>query len=525
MNKNKITSASLTLAATLALSSIAVADSIDNFNNSWAGQSLDMQRGLDVYSPISNNNILGTHNTFNSEAYTSCNFSVGCRYLDPQQKHSIKDQLRMGARFIELDVHWTTKMESLFSYPKRLLLCHGVCSINDKYATEGFDEIASWLADSNSQDEVIILYIEDHSQNHHGDLYSQLYSRFGDKIYQSNGCNSIPDGLTKADILSAGKQVIVWNDGGCSSNTNMSNLAFTGLGNVNRTWEDQTTLSSIANWWNNNPSDTISSGDVRTLYETGANIVNLDDMVTTDGRIEAAVWSWDNNQPDNWGGAEDCASQWGNGRWNDANCNNAYGYACEDSLGNWAVPYNTGAWNEGAAACATLGGSYQFSVPTNSKANNLLKVAKDSGGFNTVWLNHDDRASESNWHVAGQSTVFSIYKPDAFVFMTGQFQLNSGQSITTKNRHVVMQADGNFVIYNYGNGVIGTALWASGTNWGSNYYVVLQGDGNLVIYDAVGSAKWATGTNPSGATLTLQSDGNLVIYNSSGSPLWASGTN
>jgi len=134
----------IAIASLLASSSYVLADSIDAFNNSWSGQALDLQRGLDVNAPMINNNILGTHNSYNSEVYTACNFSVGCRYLDPQQKYSVKDQLRMGARFIELDVHWTAKMESLFSYPKRLLLCHGVCSLNDKYATEGFSEVRDW---------------------------------------------------------------------------------------------------------------------------------------------------------------------------------------------------------------------------------------------------------------------------------------------------------------------------------------------------------------------------------------------
>ena len=104
---------------------IGQADTISDFKNSWQGKALAQQRLLDIYSPMADNNIPGTHNTYNSEAYRSCNFSVGCRYLDPQQKYNIYDQLRMGARFIEIDVHWTVKMEGIFSYPKRLLMCHG----------------------------------------------------------------------------------------------------------------------------------------------------------------------------------------------------------------------------------------------------------------------------------------------------------------------------------------------------------------------------------------------------------------
>ena len=55
------------------------------------------------------------------------------------------------------------------------------------------------------------------------------------------------------------------------------------------------------------------------------------------------------------------------------------------------------------------------------------------------------------------------------------------------------------------------------------YQLIMQGDGNLVIYNP--GAIWSTKTNGhAGAYLVLQTDGNLVIYDSSGA-IWASGTN
>jgi len=412
IKKPLLTLLSVTLALGLSFAGNTTADSIDAFNSSWQGNALDLQRGLDNNAPIKDNNILGTHNSYNSEVYTACNFSVGCRYLDPQQKYSVKDQLRMGARFIEMDVHWTAKMESLFSYPKRLLLCHGVCSLNDKYATEGFNEIKDWLNDGNNAGEVIILYIEDHSDGHHSDLYSQLNDRFGSKIYASGGCSSLPDSLTKAQVLSAGKQVILWKDGGCSNNSSMANQAFTGLGNVGRIWEDATTLGTIAELFNGG-IDSLTASEVREGFATGANIINLDDMVMDDGRIEAAIWSWNTNEPNN-ANNEDCAAQTGSGRWNDANCNNSYAYACEDNSGNWTVANaTTGAWSNGESVCSELGASYQFSVPTNSQANQALKAAKEAEGYDTVWLNYDDRSIEGNW--AGvQLDIFTGQKNLAF---------------------------------------------------------------------------------------------------------------
>ena len=57
---------------------------------------------------------------------------------------------------------------------------------------------------------------------------------------------------------------------------------------------------------------------------------------------------------------------------------------------------------------------------------------------------------------------------------------------------------------------------------------VMQADGNFVIYDQGGKALWASGTccKPShpGAYLALQNDGNVVIYDASNSPIWATNT-
>ena len=426
---------SASIAASLSFSSGVHADSIDAFNNSWVGQALDLQRGLDNNAPIIDNNILGSHNTYNSEVYTACNFSVGCRYLDPQQKYSIKDQLRIGARFIELDVHWTAKMESLFSYPKRLLLCHGVCSLNDKYATEGFNEVKDWLNDSNNSDEVIIIYIEDASENHHSDLFNQMNDRFGSKIYASGGCNSIPDSLTKAQVLAAGKQVILWKDGGCSGNASMASTAFTGLGNVGRIWEDSTTLGSIAEFFNGG-IDSISSSEVREAFKTGGNIVNLDDLVMDDGRVESAIWSWNTNEPNN-SNNEDCAAQTSSGRWNDASCSNSYAYACVDDSGNWTVPGSTtGNWQGGAAACNDFGLS--FAVPTNSQANEALKVAKEIEGYNTVWMNHDDINTEGNWGGV-QLDIFVGQKNIAFKSAHNKYLVaeNNGNSDVNADRSAI----------------------------------------------------------------------------------------
>lgn len=401
------TGIALTGSALAMSSSSGKSDPITDFGNSWAGKALTFQSKLDDHTPMSTNNIIGTHNSYNSSVYRDVD-----SYIDPQQKHSIYDQLRMGARFVELDAHWTYKIDG-FDWGNDLLLCHsGIgknfgdvhvgCSLTDRYLSEGLQEIRNWL-DANPA-EVIILYIEDHTDGHHAELRDRLNSKLGGKIYASNGCKDVPSTLTENQVRAAGKQVILWKDSGCSSDSGLKNMAFTGLGSINRTWEDRTNIGALGGFFTGNAVKRIEANDVREGFKNGSNIINLDDMTYNDGRLEAAIWSWDKNEPNNHGGNQDCAVQWGNGRWDDANCGNSHHFACKDDNGNWALSNYAAAWTEGNQACSQLAGNYTFAAPSSSPDNEALKTAK--AGVTHVWVNMSDRDQEGEW-----KTPFSAETP------------------------------------------------------------------------------------------------------------------
>lgn len=98
------------------------------------------------------------------------------------------------------------------------------------------------------------------------------------------------------------------------------------------------------------------------------------------------------------------------------------------------------------------------------------------------------------------------------------------------NYYLVMQADGNLVLYSSGQFIHHFATWSSGTNGkGSGpYRLVMQDDANLVIYDSTGTPTWASNTysaNPSSSyRLALQDDGNLVMYDANNGVVFASNT-
>ena len=498
----------------LFFSPFAHADGIDDFNNSWAGQALSAQRLWDFDLPLADSNIIGTHNSFNSGVY-----SGPISYLDPNQVDSIYNQLRMGVRSLELDVHWTPKMEDALSFPNRLLLCHGTsihlgCSTSDRYFTEGLDEILAWLNSAASHDQVLILHIEDHMDGQHGEAYGHVDSRFGHLVYRSGGCGDIPSNLTKGDILAAGKKVVIWNQGACSGDASWNAMVYTGLGAISRVWEDSTTIGGIGG-----AGAAISAADVTQYFEGGTTVVNLDQLHQNDPRLPAGIWSWDDGEPNDFGGNEDCAAQIAGGRWIDDNCAMLNHFACKHpTTGGWQLSAAADIWAGGVAACHALSTGHLFSRPANSQENQALKQAKEAAGQSRAWLNFHDLFAEGDW-VPGSNT-------DAF-FVAGKLTLLGGESVQGISRRLAMGADCNLALFSFEAGLVGGVLWESGTSGqGLNCWTEFQSDGNLVVYDGGGQALWNSGTSGTpDAVLRLQADGNAVIYNGAGLPLWQSNTN
>jgi len=117
-----------------------------------------------------------------------------------------------------------------------------------------------------------------------------------------------------------------------------------------------------------------------------------------------------------------------------------------------------------------------------------------------------------------------VANTNASNFGAGSLTLYAGQSVRSNNgqHRLVMQADGNLVLYHINKARFSTGTAGSGAN-----RAVFQSDGNLVVYTAAGQAKWNSRTSGNYvARLVLQDDGNLVIYSSItlGQALWNSQT-
>ncbi|MFG2810037.1 mannose-binding protein [Streptomyces massasporeus] len=100
------------------------------------------------------------------------------------------------------------------------------------------------------------------------------------------------------------------------------------------------------------------------------------------------------------------------------------------------------------------------------------------------------------------------------VYATSVLEVN--QAWTTNRIRMVMQTDGNLVVYNEH----GKPTWASMT-FGKNHRAIFQTDGNLVIHNGDDRPIWASKTHGNeGAQLVLRADGKVVVRNH-GRVIWS----
>ncbi|MEW5733603.1 MAG: fibronectin type III domain-containing protein [Thermodesulfobacteriota bacterium] len=397
--------------------------SVSDFKRSWYYQALQYQGDLDLHAPLGRAAFLTTHNSYNAGVY-----SQNGSYIDPNQKLSIFNQLEVGIRAIEMDVHYTYSSSGFWpwewQFGNELKLCHGNgdigCHANDRFFTQGLWEVRDWLDDN--PDQVVIIYIEDFIEGQYDKAISEMDNIIGDLVYKPGSCRPLPMDLTKNDVLQAGKQILLIG-GNCATPSWAAwvfhgHFPYTGhLENFTpypdcgcdgkdadylqdflvRIYEDRTTLSALFG----NPGPYITAASAAQMAKCGVGAIGLDQVVPFDSRLAAQVWSWGENEPNDWGTGEDCAVQRGDGRFNDMSCAvrfPAAGYSKQQD--KWFVTSGSYTWAEAAAGVAREfpGTDVIFAVPVNGYDNARLQDYKVSRGIDSVWLNYSDQWYEGHWY-------------------------------------------------------------------------------------------------------------------------------
>ncbi|MCU0662470.1 MAG: hypothetical protein MUC50_09120 [Myxococcota bacterium] len=405
----------------LLVATAADASSVSDYQQTWAYKALELQGKLDSYAPLGKATFVTTHNSYNAGVY-----SQNGSYIDPNQKLALYDQLEIGVRALELDVHYTTSSTGFWPWQwrirKELKLSHANgnwgAHPNDRFFREGLDEIRRWLIAH--RDAVLIVYLEDQMKGQYDRAIAEMNSTIGEFVYKPDSCQSLPMDLTKAEVLAANKQILLI--GGNCATDGWARYVFKDhfssteslesfepypvceagdksaqylQSHLVRIYEDSTKLSAAFG----DPGPRIQAEDAAAMAQCGIGAIGLDQVVPFDPRLKAQIWSWGENEPNDASG-EDCAVQRGDGRFNDLACGLRRQVAGQDlGTGEWVITRGLYTWDKAAAGLEQEfpGQRVVFAVPVNGYENAKLFDLKTSLGIPEVWLNYSDKAVENDW--------------------------------------------------------------------------------------------------------------------------------
>ncbi len=371
----------------------------------WTQRALGLQYELAGDVPLRNAPWVGTHNSFNSAAEMGPALSP----LDSNQKLPIVDQLRLGIRSLELDVHWFPSARTGGFAP---VVCHatgehGGCSV-EKTLAEVLREINSWLGEN--PDQALLLYLEDHldGQEGHDAAAAVLEQELGSAIHRppsGGSCAATPLDLTRNQVRATGAQVVIVSD--CGSGTAWPAQVWSFADHVEtrprgyrdfpdcgpdfdratydnelvRYFEDSTQVTrggSVVGATTRD--DGITPATAAAMARCGVDLLGLDQLTAGDPRLDALVWSWAAGEPL----SGDCAVQRADTRWEARACRGRHPAACRAADGSWRLtPRAEQSWNA-ARACASA--SAAFAAPRTGYEGQLLRVAMEAAGAREAWL-------------------------------------------------------------------------------------------------------------------------------------------
>ncbi|MFP5308462.1 MAG: hypothetical protein ACLGIR_02665 [Actinomycetes bacterium] len=352
-------------------------------------ESLRLQSRLGDVLPLRDAVFVSTHNSFNAAAYTP-----SLAGLDPNQRHTMHAQLELGARGLELDLVTGPNPATGRQEP---LLCHSVCSVNDRPLAEGLEEIARWL--EANPDEVLVIDVQDGiSGAAQYDLAAAAFEAvLGDLLVRpSTPCAPIPLETSRDDIRASGARVLVY--AGCGAGAAWGAVAhsssprsqskadgFEGFpacreGDAasryatrwTRHWEDTTWLAAMAGTTGVLIDDRVA----REMTDCGLNMPSLDRLVPDDTRYDDLLWSWSVDGP---GTEGDCAVLGTDRGFGATGCDEPLPVACRDASGRWTVLRTSSAQADAADAC-TAAGAGRFDVPRSGWEAVQARLARDAAG-------------------------------------------------------------------------------------------------------------------------------------------------
>lgn len=398
----------------------------------WARQALALQYELSSDVGYRDAPWVGTHNSFNSPAEVGDTLSSG----DPNQQITIVEQLNLGVRSIELDVHWFTR---LGSSGKAVVVCHArgaaeghAGCTNEPTLDQVLDPIVAWLRDPANGEQVINVHLQDELENATGydAAAAILEQKLGTLLFRPpqpppSECAGLPLDLSRDDVRAAGAQVVLVSD--CGPGGGWPAAVFD-WGEVHeegrplgyreysecdqdltrpvykqkmiRYFEDSTRLTEgVTQGGGAQRRDRITPEIAARMARCGVDLIDLDQLVAEDPRFEALVWSWAAGQP----ARGRCAVQRVSkalpfGRWRSKPCSGERPVACRKPAGKWIVSANPVTPARAGAACERRQASH--GAPRNGFEVQRLRQRMERKQIFSVWLGY--RKQDGVWTALDQ---------------------------------------------------------------------------------------------------------------------------
>jgi hypothetical protein len=398
----------------------------------WARGALALQYELSSDVGYRDAPWVGTHNSFNSIAEVGGTPSAN----DSNQQLRIVDQLDLGIRSIELDLHWLLRPGA---GAREVVVCHGLgasqghggCT-TEPTLDRVLDPIVAWLREPAHRDQVLNVHLQDELENAEGyDAATViLREKLGALLYApsppaAGDCQGLPLDLSRDDVRAAGAQVVLVSD--CGPGAGWAATVFDWgeaheegrpLGyrdypdcdqevprsaydaKMIRYFEDSTRLTEeVSQTGGAEKRDRITPETAAYMARCGVDLIDLDQLVPEDPRFEALVWSWASDHP----ARGRCAVQRVNkafefGRWRSKRCVDKRAIACRRSDGKWIVDGPPTPAHRGRAACSERRAAY--AVPRSGYEVQLLRERMERKGVRSVWLGY--RKKKGAWTALDQ---------------------------------------------------------------------------------------------------------------------------
>ena len=133
--------------------------------------------------------------------------------------------------------------------------------------------------------------------------------------------------------------------------------------------------------------------------------------------------------------------------------------------------------------------------------------------------NNGECTCNEGFHKDGDSCIVTL--ENSKIFYPNGLILNENQKVDLIDSVLIMQLDGNLVLYKKNPT---KALWATSTNCGNNcnYKFIFQADGDLVVFDNNETLLWSAGTNTLNVHHLIIDNKKLGLYNDLNHLIWSS---